>query len=53
MIESTTKHRGYGTKVVSQLKAFNKPITGLSVVTAVNFWEKQGAEFGSSKYFKL
>lgn len=53
MIESTKKHRGYGTKVVSQLKAFNKPITGLSVATAVSFWEKQGAKFDSSKYFRL
>lgn len=51
LLETCKKGRGYGTKIIKQLNCMKSSITGVSVITAKGFWEKQGANFiGNSSF---
>lgn len=54
MLECINKNKGYGTKIVNQLKSLDKNLDGLSLYTAKKFWEKQGVVFKShTLYFSI
>lgn len=53
IIECIKKSKGYGTKVIKQLKILQKHLDGLSVVTAIDFWKSVGAEIDSSNRFTI
>lgn len=52
MIEILDKGQGIGTAVVSKLRKLTS-IRGLSCISAVEFWERNGAKFSESNKFEL
>lgn len=52
MIEILDKNRGIGTKAISRLKKITS-IRGLSCVSAVNFWSRNGAKFSDFNRFEI
>lgn len=50
MFEVTNKNIGLGTKIIKNLLESDYSISGLSVYSAKNFWEKLGAEFEDNLY---
>lgn len=53
IIECIKKSEGYGTKIIKQLKNFQKSLDGLSVVTAIDFWKSVGAVIESNNHFTI
>lgn len=53
IIECIRKSKGYGTKVIKQLKNLQKNLDGLAVVTAVNFWKSVGAVVEADNHFMI
>ena len=53
MIEVVNGGMHYGSRVVSQLKVLGKELNGFALVTAYDFWKKQGAVFNNGFYFSL
>lgn len=53
MIEVFDKRNGYGRRIIKQLLALNKCLSGLSTANAKPFWEKMGASFDESNHFLL
>lgn len=53
IIECIRKSEGYGTKVIKQLKNLQKSLNGLSVVTAIDFWESVGAVIENNNHFTV
>jgi hypothetical protein len=53
MLESINKKKHVGTNVVAQLKYLGKTLSGLSLISAIGFWKKQGALLDSNNYFTI
>lgn len=53
IIECIRKSKGYGTKIIKQLKNLQKSLDGLSVVTAIDFWKSVGAVIENNNHFTV
>ena len=53
MLEVVEKSKGFGTRIVTQLKSFNIKLVGLSLKPVQGFWLKLGAEFDEVSRFNI